>query len=244
MVAVGYGAQTSIQKQIDSLGTNMIMIMPGASTQGGVNQGAGTFNRLTVADAEKLAAREHCCSRPCRRWCSRTAQVIGGRATGARASTACPPTIRPIRDWPFESGAFFTRGGRARAAQGGGARRNRGEALCSRTAMRSASRCRFATCRSPWSACSRPKGQNAGGMDIGRHHPRALHHRAGAPERPVAASAQIIASTSSPQDMPAAQEEIRGILRESHQLGDGDDDDFTIRNQDELADAAHRAPRR
>ncbi len=38
--------------------------------------------------------------------------------------------------------------------------------------------------------------------------------------------------------MPAAQEEIRGILRESHQLGEGDDDDFTIRNQDEIAAAA------
>ena len=40
MVAVGYGAQESIQKQIGSLGTNMIMIMPGASAAGGVNQGA------------------------------------------------------------------------------------------------------------------------------------------------------------------------------------------------------------
>jgi putative ABC transport system permease protein len=49
---------------------------------------------------------------------------------------------------------------------------------------------------------------------------------------------QIIASASSPQDVPSAQEEVRGILRESHKLGDGDDDDFTIRNQDEIAAAA------
>jgi putative ABC transport system permease protein len=41
--------------------------------------------------------------------------------------------------------------------------------------------------------------------------------------------------------VPAAQEEIRGILRESHKLGDGDDDDFTIRNQDEIAAAASSA---
>src|SRR4029453_11598405 len=40
MVAVGYGAQTSIQKQIGALGTNMIMIMPGASSAGGRNKGA------------------------------------------------------------------------------------------------------------------------------------------------------------------------------------------------------------
>jgi len=49
---------------------------------------------------------------------------------------------------------------------------------------------------------------------------------------------QIIGSTSSAQDVPAAQEEIRSILRESHKLGEGDDDDFTIRNQDEIAAAA------
>ena len=54
MVAIGNGAQASIQDQIKSLGTNVIMIMPGATQQGGASQGAGTFNRLTVQDAEKV----------------------------------------------------------------------------------------------------------------------------------------------------------------------------------------------
>src|SRR5262245_49138384 len=54
MVAVGYGAQANIEQQINSLGTNMIMVMPGATRQGGVNMGSGSFNRLTLADAEKL----------------------------------------------------------------------------------------------------------------------------------------------------------------------------------------------
>ena len=46
MVAIGYGARASIRRQIANLGSNMIMIVPGSSTQGGVSQGAGTFNRL------------------------------------------------------------------------------------------------------------------------------------------------------------------------------------------------------
>ena len=54
MVAIGNGAQASIQDQIKSLGTNVIMIMPGSTNQGGASQGAGTFNRLTIADAEKV----------------------------------------------------------------------------------------------------------------------------------------------------------------------------------------------
>jgi putative ABC transport system permease protein len=49
---------------------------------------------------------------------------------------------------------------------------------------------------------------------------------------------QILASTSSPGEIPAAQGEIRAIMRESHGLGAAEPDDFTIRNQDQLADAA------
>src|SRR5919206_3783750 len=54
MVAVGHGAQSRIQAQINSLGTNLIVVTPGASQQGGVSQGAQTFNRLTAEDAEKI----------------------------------------------------------------------------------------------------------------------------------------------------------------------------------------------
>src|SRR6185295_550740 len=54
MVAIGNGAQMQIKNQIGGLGTNLIIVMPGASTAGGVNQGAGTFSRLTVADATEL----------------------------------------------------------------------------------------------------------------------------------------------------------------------------------------------
>ncbi len=56
MVAVGYGARSSIRAQISSLGTNMIVITPGASVLGGVSQGAQAFATLTVADAEKVRA--------------------------------------------------------------------------------------------------------------------------------------------------------------------------------------------
>src|SRR5688500_7877854 len=54
MVAVGQGAQSRIEEQIQNLGTNMIVVTPGSSQQGGVSQGAGTFNRLTLEDAELL----------------------------------------------------------------------------------------------------------------------------------------------------------------------------------------------
>jgi putative ABC transport system permease protein len=49
---------------------------------------------------------------------------------------------------------------------------------------------------------------------------------------------QILASTASAGEIPAAQEEIRAIMRESHRQSDGEPDDFTVRNQNDLAAAA------
>src|SRR5690606_32216454 len=49
---------------------------------------------------------------------------------------------------------------------------------------------------------------------------------------------QILVSTASPGDIPGAQIEIRDIMREAHGLSVGEEDDFTVRNQNELAEAA------
>jgi putative ABC transport system permease protein len=54
MVAVGDGARSRIEQQIQNLGTNMLVVTPGISTTGGVSRGAGTFNRLRLEDSEKL----------------------------------------------------------------------------------------------------------------------------------------------------------------------------------------------
>ena len=54
MVAVGYGARTRIRQQINNLGTNMIVITPGAAQQGGVSQGAQAFPNLSIKDVDKI----------------------------------------------------------------------------------------------------------------------------------------------------------------------------------------------
>ncbi|HNW43104.1 MAG TPA: ABC transporter permease [Elusimicrobiales bacterium] len=55
MLAVGTGAQRSIQKQMSSLGTNLLSVMPGMFRQGGAGLGAGAVSRLTVEDAKAIA---------------------------------------------------------------------------------------------------------------------------------------------------------------------------------------------
>jgi len=54
MVAVGQGANEAVKKQIESLGTNLLVVLPGATTAGGVRAGFGSASTLTVADAQAI----------------------------------------------------------------------------------------------------------------------------------------------------------------------------------------------
>jgi macrolide transport system ATP-binding/permease protein len=54
MVAIGQGANDAVRKQIESLGTNLLVVVPGASTMGGMRSGQGSASTLTVVDAEAL----------------------------------------------------------------------------------------------------------------------------------------------------------------------------------------------
>jgi macrolide transport system ATP-binding/permease protein len=58
MIAVGQGAEAAVRKQIESLGTNLFVVVPGATTSAGVRGGFGSASTLTVADAE--AIRREC----------------------------------------------------------------------------------------------------------------------------------------------------------------------------------------
>ena len=238
MLAVGYGAQTTIEKQIGALGTNMIMIMPGASSAGGVSQGAATFNRLTPADAEKLARESLLLSAVSPVVLSR-AQAITPQGNWRTLINGVSTDYQTIRDWPMESGTFFTeadvKGIRKVAVLGSTVAKNLfpgGDPVGQQMQIRDTPFVVLGVLTS--------KGQNAGGMDsddvILVPYTTAQSRLSG-----WARVGQIIASAYSPQDIPAAQEEIRGIIRESHRLGESDDDDFTIRNQDELAAAASSA---
>src|SRR4051812_35176679 len=107
MVAVGHGAQSQIEARISSLGTNLIMITPGAQAAGGVSQGQGTFTRLTVEDAEKLKAEGTSLAGVSPVIMTRT-QVIGGGTNWRTTINGVSTDFATIRDWTTKSGDFFT----------------------------------------------------------------------------------------------------------------------------------------
>lgn len=54
MVAIGQGAQNSIETSIESIGSNLIMVMPGSQRVGGISQGGGSAQSLTAEDADAI----------------------------------------------------------------------------------------------------------------------------------------------------------------------------------------------
>jgi putative ABC transport system permease protein len=235
MVAVGNGAQSQIEKQIKSLGTNLLIVMPGATQQGGVSQGAGTFNRLTVEDAEKLK-REGTTLSAVSPVVSTRAQLIGPQGNWRTLIQGVSTDFLTIRDWQVTSGELFAetdiRSRRTVAVLGAtvaNALFPGVDPVGGQVQIRS----------TPFTVVGvlAAKGQNAGGMDqddvVLVPYTTAQTRLSG-----NVRIGQILASTFSPGDIPAAQEEIKGIMREAHKLGDGADDDFTVRNQTEIAQAA------
>ncbi len=235
MVAVGEGARSQIQQQINNLGTNMIVITPGSSRQGGVSHGAQSYNRLTVEDAEKLAREGTLISAVSPVVFTRT-QAIGGQGNWRCTINGVSEQYPTIRDWKTSSGVFFDsndlRSMRKVAVLGKTVADNLfpGEdAVGQQVQLRNV----------PFTVIGvlEEKGQTASGTDqddvIIVPYTTAQTRLAG-----WSRIFQILASTYSPSDIPAAQEEMRLIMRESHRLAEWDDDDFTIRNQTDLAEAA------
>jgi putative ABC transport system permease protein len=239
MVAVGYGAQRNIEQQINNLGTNMIMVMPGATRAGGVNMGSGSFNRLTLADAEKLE-REGTLLSAVSPVVSTYGQVIGGNGNWRSRLDGVASEYQMIRDLRLETGTWFSeadvRAMRKVAVLGATVANTLfadGDAVGQQVQIRNVPFVIVGVLAS--------KGTNLlSDMDDIVLLP---YTTAQVRLRGRSFLSQIVASTSSPQDIPAAQDEMRSIMRESHRLADNDDDDFTIGNQSDLAEAANSTTR-
>src|SRR5437763_15787444 len=107
MVAVGYGARTRIHEQINNLGTNMIVITPGAAQQAGVSQGAQAFPNLSLKDVDKIRAESQYVSAVSPVIVSRT-PVIGAAGNWRTLINGVDTDYATIRGWQRTSGDFFS----------------------------------------------------------------------------------------------------------------------------------------
>ena len=107
MVAVGSGATARIQEQIEAIGSNLIMVVPGSITSNGIRLGSGAVVTLSEEDAKTIAAE--CPSvavvAPTVRG---AAQVMFGNSNWATSIQGTTPDYLAIRDQPVAEGNPFT----------------------------------------------------------------------------------------------------------------------------------------
>jgi putative ABC transport system permease protein len=106
MVALGRGAQATIEEQVKSAGTNTININAGNFTQGGVRQGQGMSSSLTPEDAQAL--RQVSGIQYVAAGVNSRGQVIAGNQNWSTQVQGTDVDFQNIRSWPTKYGAFFT----------------------------------------------------------------------------------------------------------------------------------------
>jgi putative ABC transport system permease protein len=107
MIAVGSGAKKRIAEQIASMGSNLLIVLSGSSTSGGLRFGSGTVPTLTVDDAKAIQNEipDVKYVAPSQRG---TVQIIFGNQNWSTVADGTTPEVLFIRDWSLQSGRPFT----------------------------------------------------------------------------------------------------------------------------------------
>ena len=107
MVAVGEGANAAVKAQIESLGTNLLIVVPGATTTNGVRAGSGSASTLTVADAEAIGKDDPAVANVS--YISRqVGQLQYGNQNWSTSLQGVTPSYLTIRNWSVVAGRPMT----------------------------------------------------------------------------------------------------------------------------------------
>jgi putative ABC transport system permease protein len=236
MVSLGQGATASVQAEIASLGTNVLIVIPGATTVGGVRGGLGSISTLTVDDADdiekKVAGIETVL------YGTRSVlQVIRENKNWSTVVFGTTPVFPEIRNWPIAEGNFFTQSDLDSAAK---------VALVGKTVAQnlfepgedvvgSEIRIRNVSLRIIGVLAS--KGQSVTGQDQDDFVvlPFSTAERKVFGTKFLGTVGIILVAAHTQQDIPAAVDDIKELLRTRHHLHQAEEDDFTIRTMEDIA---------
>ncbi len=239
MIAVGRGATDRVQEQMKGLGSNIMMVMPGGLTAGGVRLGASSGQGLSEDDANAIArdVPEVQVAAPSMRT---GAQVIAGNTNWSTSIMGATPDYLEAREWPLQSGRAFEAGetqGSAKVAMIGQTVANQlfGESDPLEQVIRIK--------KVPVTIIGvlGKKGQNSLGQDqddivivpLTTYRNRIQGGNAGKLKRIGVISVKI----KEGQNMKVAEENIKDLLRQRMKVQPGGDDPFTIRNLTEILQA-------
>jgi putative ABC transport system permease protein len=246
MISVGAGAQARVEEQIKSLGSNLIILLPGSVTSGGVRMGAGSRASLTEDDAFAIQRElpDIQAAAPALRG---TGQVVAGNNNWSTVFYGVTPEYFEARNWVIASGKGFeptdmTGSGKVVLLGETVARSLFGDS----DPIGQSIRVRKVPMRVI--GVLERKGQSLMGQDqddvilmpISTARNRVLGGNL-AKQRSVGS---ISIKVREGANMAEAESEIRGLLRQRHRLQQrGQDDDFTLRNLSEVLSAREESSR-
>jgi putative ABC transport system permease protein len=241
MLAVGTGASRRIAEQISSMGSNLLIVLPGATTSGGVRMGAGTQPTLTMADAD--AIKRECPSvSDVAPVLNGVAQVIYGHQNWSTGIIGTTPSMLVVRDWTLASGRSFTDQDVKSATK---------VCLLGQTVVDNlfgdmnpvGQFIRIKNVPFVVIGVLAPKGQSAQGQD----QDDTIYV-------PVTTAQKKLFGTSFPgmirimmvkakstEDLAPAERQINELLRQRHHIGPKQDNDFTVRNLTQIMQTAEQS---
>jgi len=237
-VAIGEGAKAKVADQMASLGSNLLMILPGSVMQRGAATGAGATQNLTRDDAtaiEKELTGSVAAVAPINRT---GGQVIYGDANWFTQVVGTTPGYLAVRGWPLAEGEAFGREEDAAAAK---------VCLIGQTvkdklfgdspAVGEQIRVKHVPCKIV--GVLSPKGQSSWGQDqddvILMPWTTLVRRILGTQSDAVG---QLMVSARSPQAVGEAQREITSLLKQRHHQSEQAEPDFQVRNLAEMQNAA------
>jgi putative ABC transport system permease protein len=235
MVGIGNGAKAQVEAQIASLGRNVILIFSGSTTSSGIRTGWGSAGTLKIEDAEAIrrevpgviGVSEEVVS---------TTQVAAGNQNWFTRIYGESPDYFDLRQWPLADGAPFTAQdvrsankvcviGRTTATQIYGNENPIGQIL------------RIKEVPFTIVGVLTPKGLSTQGVD---QDDIVIMPYTSAMKRVLGGTTlrNINVQIGDAEQVEAAQQQIISLLRQRHNIRPGRDDDFTVRTQQEIAEAA------
>ncbi len=106
MLAIGRGTQFQVEQSIAAMGSNLFIILSGASTSGGLRFGTGSVPTLTTSDAQALSELTSLAA--VAPLSPGVAQIVYGSNNWSTQVTGTTPSYLIIRDWPLSSGLPFS----------------------------------------------------------------------------------------------------------------------------------------
>ena len=235
MISIGEGAKAAVRAQLATFGTNVVMILPGSMTTSGVRSGHGGMITLTVADMIELGKLPNVAETS---WTKRdVAQVVQENKNWFTSIGAVTPSYMVIRDWSIARGDFYTQNDEDTAAK---------VVLLGKTVVDNL----FDPGEDPIGATVRIK--NIPFKVVGMLAPKGFDTRGNDQDDVVflpfsTGEHRLIGtkflgsinagflSADSLEDMTQVTSDAKRLLRVRHKLRPDQDDDFTVRNQLDIA---------